>query len=174
MQEPVETLLETRRFSVVRIRGTSPAGRRVEGDCVHHPGAVTIVPIVDTEQVCLIRNYRATVGETLIELPAGTLDPGEGPLETARRELIEETGYRPGQLEKISEFYMSPGILDEWMVLYVASNLSPGEPAREPTEEIENLVVPWDEAMRMVENGTIRDAKSLVGLLAYDRKRRDG
>lgn len=171
MPRTIETLLETRKFSVVRLKETTPGGRQIERECIHHPGAVTILPMVDDEHVCLIRNYRATVGETLIELPAGMLDPGEDPLDTARRELIEETGYRSGRIEKMSEFFLSPGILDERMFLYAAYDLTPGEPAREATEEIENLVVPWAEAMRLVEAGTIRDAKSLVGLLAYDRLR---
>jgi ADP-ribose pyrophosphatase len=112
------------------------------------------------------------VGKTLVELPAGTLEPGEDPAVTAARELIEETGYRAAHLEKLREFYMSPGILNERMHLYLATGLAPGETALEPGEEIETLVVAWDEAVRMAVDGTIEDAKSLVGLLHYDAVRR--
>jgi ADP-ribose pyrophosphatase len=134
---------------------------------------VVILPLVDQDQVCLIRNYRVAVGRELIELPAGTLTPGEEPLAAAQRELCEETGYRGGRWERMQTFFPSPGILDERMVLYRASQLTAGAPAREHGEEIENLVVSWDEALRMVRAGKIEDAKTLAGLLLEDQRRRD-
>ena len=88
--------------------------------------------------------------ETLIELPAGTLEPGEDPAETARRELIEETGYRAESVLLLSEFFMSPGILNERMRLFLATGLTAGDTAREPGENIQNLVVSWEEALAMV------------------------
>ena len=169
--QPDELLLRARRFDVVRHYETLPDGSVHTRESVQHPGAVVILPLVDDAHVCLIRNYRVAVKETLIELPAGTLELGEDPAETARRELIEETGYRAEKIALLSEFFMSPGILNERMRLYLATGLTAGDTAREPGENIQNLVVPWDEAMAMVTDGRIRDAKTLVGLLLYDRMR---
>jgi len=152
----------------------SPAGQLHVRDTVRHPGAVTIVPVFDDGRVCLIRNFRLSVGATLVELPAGTLEPGEPPLVTAHRELEEETGYRAREIEPLAEFWMSPGILDERMYLYVARGLTPGETHLDAGEEIETLVVGWDEALEMIDRGTIQDAKSIAGLLAYDRRLRRG
>ncbi len=169
-----ELLLQTRRFSVVRHQQTLPDGSVHTRESVQHPGAVVILPMVDAEHVCLIHNYRIAVNETLIELPAGTLDRDEAPATTARRELIEETGYQAKAITLLHQFYMSPGILNERMWLYLATGLTPGETAREAGEDIQNLVVTVDEAIRMATDGTIHDAKSLVALLLYDRLRRTG
>lgn len=166
-----ELLLQTRRFSVVRRRATSPTGKVHDRDVVLHPGAVVILPLVDANHVCLIRNYRAAVRDTLIELPAGTLEPGEDPRETAGRELIEETGYRAGQMQLLTQFFMSPGILNEQMRLYLATELTPGAAHREAGEEIENLVLPWEDALELARRGTICDGKTLAALLWYDRFR---
>jgi len=167
-----ELLLECRRFRVLRRRLTSPAGEEIEREVVVHPGAVAIIPMVDAEHVCLIRNFRIAVGKTLIEVPAGTLEPNEPPIETARRELIEETGYTAGKMEPVTKFYMSPGIQNELMHCFVATDLTPGAAHREAGEEIQNLVVAWDEAMAMLERGEIEDSKSIAALLVYDRLRR--
>ena len=172
MKSPVEILLKTSRFSVVRKMIRLPDGAVVNRDTVQHPGAVTMLPLLDDDRVCLIRNHRVAVDETLIELPAGTLEPNEDPADTARRELAEETGYRCGSLRRIHEFFMSPGILSERMVLFLASDLSPGAAALEPGEEIEVLPTRWSEAMTMAEDGRIHDAKTLIGLFYYDRLRR--
>jgi ADP-ribose pyrophosphatase len=165
----VETLFEGRVFSVVRWRGKTPRGVEAVREFVQHPGAVVLVPVVDNEHVCLIRNFRGAVGQVLIELPAGTLEPDEPPLKTAARELREETGYVAERLQELATFYMSPGILNERMHLVLATGLTPGDPDREDNEEIENLIVSWAEALQMALDGRIHDAKSLVGLLMYDR-----
>jgi ADP-ribose pyrophosphatase len=170
MSSDEELLLETSRFRVVRITQATHRGPRPR-EVVRHGGAVTILPILPEGKVCLIRNFRPSVGRTLIELPAGTLEPGEPPADTARRELIEETGYRAGKLEPLCEFFLSPGILDERMHLFLATDLEPGDPQREPGEEIENLLLPWDEAIALVDARQIEDAKTIVGLLMYDRLR---
>ncbi|MCC7085566.1 MAG: NUDIX hydrolase [Pirellulales bacterium] len=171
MSDQPELLLQARRFHVVRISRQLADGTTCTHDVVMHPGAVVILPMIDADHVCLIRNYRMAVGETLLELPAGTLEPDEDPAATARRELIEETGHRADRIEKLCEFYMSPGVLNEKMYLFVATGLHAGKTALEVGEEIEAVVVSWDEAMRLVVAGEIRDAKSLVGLLLYDRLR---
>ena len=126
--------------------------------------------LVDDERICLIRSRRLTVGETLIEVPAGTREPDEPPLRTAHRELAEETGYRAANLNELVSFYPSPGISNERMWIYVADGLTAGEPKREPNEEIENLVLTWGEALALVERGEIRDGKTLVALLSCHRK----
>ena len=165
-------LLETRRFRVERVRHRHGDGTQRQREVVRHPGAVTILPLVDAGHVCLIRNHRVAVGQTLIELPAGTRDrPGEPSIETARRELLEETGYRAGQLKPLHAFYLSPGILDERMALFLATELVAGPAEREPGEEIENLITPWETALEMVVDGRIQDAKTIAGLLLYDHIR---
>jgi ADP-ribose pyrophosphatase len=136
-----------------------------------HPGAVVILPIIDADRICLIRNYRMAVDEELIELPAGTIDRGEDPVETARRELLEETGFIAGSIEKIHEFWVSPGILREKMHLFVARYLTAGQQRTEQGEEIQSLVVTWNRALSMIDACEIRDAKSIVGLLLYERLR---
>lgn len=134
-------------------------------DVIRHPGSVVIVPLLPNERVCLIRNFRATVARSLVELPAGTLDPGEPPLVAAFRELEEETGFRASSMVPVTSFLAAPGILDERMHLFLASGLTANPPQRELYECIENLIVPWDEALCMVQDGAIEDGKTILGLL---------
>jgi ADP-ribose pyrophosphatase len=164
-----ELLLTTSKFRVVRETITSDGGKTKTREIIRHPGACVIVPLLDDGRVCLIRNWRIAAGQTLIELPAGTLEPPEPPHVTAERELIEETGYRARKIEFLHAFFLSPGILDEKMHLYVATGLTAGATAREEGEEIENLLVPWDEAIAMIFHGEIQDAKTIVGLLWVER-----
>jgi ADP-ribose diphosphatase len=174
MDAKSEVLLNASKFRVVRETVATPEGKRKTREIVRHPGACVILPLLDDGRVCLIRNWRVAVNQTLIELPAGTLEPPEPPEETAKRELIEETGYRAKKIELLHAFYLSPGILDEKMHLYLATGLSAGETAREEGEEIENFVVAWDEAIAMIFRREIQDAKTIVGLLWVDRTRREG
>src|SRR5947199_2547907 len=173
MEQKPELLLTTSKFRVVRETIKTPAGKTKTREIVRHPGACVIVPLLDDGRVCLIRNWRVAVNQTLIELPAGTLEPPEPPQKTAERELIEETGYRAKKIEFLHAFFLSPGILDEKMHLYVATGLTEGQTAREEGEEIENWLVPWDEAIAMIFRGEIKDAKTIVGLLWDDRLRRE-
>lgn len=172
MRDDREILLQARRFTVVRHTHRTAGGETVIHETVQHPGAVAILPVLADGRVCLIRNYRVAVDRTLIELPAGTLEPGEAPAVTAERELAEETGYRAAKIEQLCQFYMSPGILNERMTLFLATDLIEGAAHRESGEEIENLLVSWDDAMGMARDGEIQDAKSLVGLLYFDAFRR--
>jgi ADP-ribose pyrophosphatase len=165
-----EVLLTARRFQVVRHTQTDKLGRTHRRETVQHPGSVVILPLLDGDRVCLIRNYRVAVGETLVELPAGTLE-GHSPLETAHRELQEETGYRAARMEPLCQFYMSPGILNEQMHLFVASDLMPGETALEAGEEIETLELEWVKALEMVHSGAIEDGKTMLALLLYAARR---
>ncbi len=170
MPSEIRTLCETRRFSVVELDCTRNDGKPATCQFVTHPGSVAILPLVEDDRICLIRSRRLTVGETLIEVPAGTREPDEPPQKTAHRELAEETGYRAADVEELISFYPSPGISNERMWVYVARGLTAGEPKREPNEEIENLVLTWDQALALVERGEIRDGKTLVALLSYRRK----
>ena len=152
---------------------TSPGldGNLIQRDVVIHPGAVAILPLVDENHVCLLRNRRPVVGETLLEIPAGTLEPGESPDLAGPRELAEETGYQAARWEKLAEFYPSPGVLSERTHLYLARDLTPGPMNLEQDEDLEPCVIPWAEEEQMALNGTLRDAKTLVAILLWSRLR---
>ena len=158
-----EILLDTSRFQVVRIVQQTDRGARTR-EVVRHPGSVTIIPILPDRRICLIRNFRVAIGKPLLELPAGTREPDEPAEVTAERELIEETGYRPGKLTRLPGFYVSPGIADERMELFLATELTAGPPAREIGEEIENELLDWATIERYVREGVIEDAKTITGL----------
>jgi ADP-ribose pyrophosphatase len=163
-------LLENRRFKVVEKTVTRPDGQVASVQFVRHGGSVAILPVLDDGRLCLIRSRRLTVDETLIEVPAGTREPNELPLETARRELAEETGYRAETFDELVSYYPSPGVMSERMWIYIARGLKEGPPAREANEEIENLLVSWDEALAMVDRGEIHDGKTLIAILMYQRR----
>jgi ADP-ribose pyrophosphatase len=158
-------LFDGRLFQVRRQRVKMRGGGQHTLECVVHRGSVTIVPLLEGQRVCMIRSHRPAVGETLYELPAGTLEAGEDPDAAARRELEEETGYRGGRWSKLLQFFTSPGFLTERMHLYLAEDLTPGPARPEADEDIAVEVLAWDEAMAMVADGRIIDGKTLVGLL---------
>jgi ADP-ribose pyrophosphatase len=142
-------------------------GRLVQRDFFKYPGAAVILPVLDDGSIVLIRNYRFAVDEHLYELPAGMLEPGEDPEACAARELAEETGYTAGRLEKLTEFYSGPGTTDEKMRVYLATELTPGLQALEGYETIAVETHSDDEVRRMINNGTIHDAKTIAALGVY-------
>jgi ADP-ribose pyrophosphatase len=146
-------------------------GTTAEREVVLHRGAVALVPMVDKQHVCLVRNHRYAIDQTLLEVPAGTIDPGETPEQTAERELLEETGYHAGRIHRIREWYVSPGVMTERMYLYLCEELRPGPVRHQLDEQLQVIIVPWDEALAMVEDGRIEDAKSLLALTICDRLR---
>jgi ADP-ribose pyrophosphatase len=170
---PREIVFRAKKFQVALDTTPLPDGRTVPRHIVVHPGAVAILPIADAKHVCLLRNFRPAADEALWEIPAGTLEPGEPPDEAARRELAEETGYQAARWRRLREFYPSPGILSERMYLYLAEDLTPGPQHLEAGEYIEPQLVPWRQALAWALDGTIRDAKTLVALLTWERLRTD-
>jgi ADP-ribose pyrophosphatase len=162
-----DTLLATPRFDVER-RTYVCAGRDpVVREIVVHPGAVVVLPILGGERIVMIRQLRHAVDAELWELPAGTREPGESPLVTARRELIEETGYRAGAIEPFAEFYTSPGVMTERMHAFIATDLSEVGQRLEGHETIEVEVVRVADARDMVRRGEIHDGKTLAVLGMY-------
>lgn len=164
-------LLATPRFRVVERLASAADGGTVPRQVVLHPGAVVLIPLVDERSVCLIRNERIAIGKSLVELPAGTLEPPEPPATTAIRELKEETGFTAARWRQLPGFFMSPGILNERMHVFVAEGMTAGDPAREAGENIDNLIVPWEEALAMIDRGEIEDAKTIAALLMWERVR---
>jgi ADP-ribose pyrophosphatase len=134
-----------------------------------HPGAVVVLPFLDDKTILLIRTKRYAVGQILIELPAGTLEKGEPPINCAGRELLEETGYLARRIKPIGSFFTSPGILSEKMHAFAAYDLLKQHPALEEGEEIEVHSVLFDQAIAMIKTGEIADGKSIVTLMMYER-----
>jgi ADP-ribose pyrophosphatase len=143
-------------------------GTIAEREVVVHRGAVALVPMVDARHVCLVRNHRHAIGQTLLEVPAGTIDEGETPEQTAARELAEETGYRAASLRRVRDWFVSPGVMTERMVLFFCEGLAPGPTRLQLDERLETVIVPWNEALAMARDGRICDAKSILALLICD------
>jgi ADP-ribose pyrophosphatase len=167
----VQTAHRGRLLALQVVSWTDAQGRTVRREVVRHPGAVLIVPELDGDRLVLLRNHRVAVGETLWELPAGTLEPGEPPGAAAARELEEETGYRAARIVPMGEFFTSPGFCDELMRVFLAQDLAWVGERHEPHEEIEARAVPFAEALAMVDDGRIRDGKSIAAILMRARSR---
>ena len=149
------------RVDEVRLAGGGSAVREV----VDHRPAVVIVPIDDLGRVLMVRQYRYAVSETLLEAPAGIIEDGEEPSETAQRELQEEVGRIAGDLRKLGEFWATPGFCNELMHAYVARDLRHSDLPADEDEDITVVPVPMTEALDMVRTGQIRDAKTIAALL---------
>jgi ADP-ribose pyrophosphatase len=134
-------------------------------EVVHHNGSAVIVPIFDDGTVALVKQYRHPAVRYLLEVPAGTLAKGERPDAGAARELKEELGLVAARLEKLSEFFVSPGFCEEKMWVYLATELSEGEQALEDDEILEVVRLPIVEALEMITSGEIQDAKTIIGLM---------
>jgi ADP-ribose pyrophosphatase len=133
---------------------------------------VAVVPLIDGD-VVLISQHRVAIGQDMLEIPAGKCDePGEAPETTARRECEEEVGFRPGKLTLLTSFYTTPGFTDELIWLYLAEELTPvpSRPVGIEEEQAEVVRIPIEEALRRVREGHIRDAKTVIGLLALEKE----
>ncbi|KXZ39658.1 ADP-ribose pyrophosphatase [Alkalithermobacter thermoalcaliphilus JW-YL-7 = DSM 7308] len=134
-------------------------------EIVEHPGAVAVLAITKENEIIMVKQYRKTVEETLWEVPAGKLEIGEDPKKCAMRELKEETGYSCKKIELINTFYTSPGFSDEKMYLYLAKDLVEGDPNPDEDEYVEIHKVKVEDALDMLQNGTIKDAKTIIAIL---------
>jgi ADP-ribose pyrophosphatase len=151
-----------------------PGGVRAVREVVRHRGSVACLPVHADGRVVLVRQYRYTVQAAVWELPAGRLDPGETPEQGARRELEEEVGLRAGRLEKLAEFWTTPGFCDEGMHVYRATELLDVPARPEPDERIEVLTTSLAEARGMIARGEVREGKTLVALLFEAERRARG
>ncbi len=145
-----------------------PNGRRAKLEIVRHPGGAAVVALDGQGRVCLLRQYRHAVGGWLWELPAGKIDAGEGPDATARRELQEEAGVRARHWTPLGRVISSPGVFTEIVYLYLARNLEPVSVGCEDHEVFEVHWLPFGEALQWARDGTLLDAKSVIGLLRAD------
>lgn len=141
-----------------------PSGRVLSRQIIEHPGAVVIIPEIKKGKYLLIKQFRFAAREWLWEWPAGGLEPNESLAKAASRELMEETGYYPKRLKKLIVFYPTPGISSERMYLYLAQGLVPRKAQGDEDEEIEVAEFSLKEIKRMVRQGKIQDAKTLLGI----------
>ena len=134
-------------------------------DVVHHPGSAVIVPVFDDGTIALVRQYRHPAVRYLLEAPAGTLRRGEAPEEGAKRELEEELGVVSGRLEKLSEFFVSPGFCEEKMWVYLATELTDTMQQLDDDEILAVVRIPFSQALSMITTGEIEDAKTIIGVM---------
>lgn len=161
------TIYDGRAFKVQVDTVQKPNGKTTTRDIVEHGNCVCIVALDDDGQVLLVRQYRHAVGKTLLEIPAGGIDPGESPADCVRRELQEETGYVPINIEELGGFYAAPGYSSEYLHLFLATGLTPSRLEAEDTDEIEVVRKPLSRIPDLIASGEIQDAKSIAGLLRF-------
>ncbi|MEM2884710.1 MAG: NUDIX hydrolase [Thermoproteota archaeon] len=146
--------------------------KNVEREVVEHPGAAAVIPLLGHDRLLLVRQYREAVGEILLEVPAGTIRPGEGAADCAARELSEETGYSCGNMRKAFSCYLAPGYSNELLHVFLAEKLAAGKPSPERDENLRSVPVASSTAKRMIEQGKIRDAKTIAAILWFLATRR--
>jgi ADP-ribose pyrophosphatase len=157
------------------LKGGTPLfkGKRIDlyvvnqRECVIHPGAVVILPLLSSSEVIMIRNERFVLNECLWELPAGTLESNEEPFATAARELIEETGYQAKEITPLFDFYTTPGFCNEKIYAFLATDLTFVGQALEETEKITTEILSWEKVLEMIQEGVIHDGKTIATLLYY-------
>ncbi len=172
---PPRVLRSERPFSgrLLKVRVDTVESARGEStrEVVEHPGAVLLVAVDEHDCVFLVRQYRHPVGRVLLELPAGTIDEGESPEACAERELREETGFRPRSLQRMGGFFLSPGYSNEYIHLFLATDLEEAPLDTGDEDDLRALGVSWTEALRLVDSGEIQDAKSIAALLLVALRR---
>jgi 8-oxo-dGTP pyrophosphatase MutT (NUDIX family) len=160
-----ETLHEGRVFRVVRENVTLPNGVSIDLDIVRHPGASAVVPLLDGETIVLLKQYRHAIRDFIWEIPAGTLAQNECPLDCAKRELTEETGFAAGSWRKLGEVTPVPGYSDERIHIFLAKDLTRAEQKLDSDEILHVQKIKFADAVNMIHQGTIRDSKTICGLL---------
>ena len=151
-------------LEVDRVR--MPSGAEAVREVVRHRGAVVVLPLHEDGRIEFVRQYRYPMGEVLLELPAGKLDPGEEPITCASRELAEETGWQPVEIRELGSFFTTPGFTDEVIHAFIATPLEEApEVAQDPDEAIDNVVMTVEEALKACAPGAIRDSKTIATIL---------
>jgi ADP-ribose pyrophosphatase len=166
-------------FSVFTDKVVEPSGNTNVRDVIRHNGSVVVLAVDESKNpkdpdIIFERQYRHAAGQFLIELPAGRVEPGEATLAAAKREMIEETGYRAKRWTLLTKYFASPGFLGEWMQIYLARDIREGVSRPEADENIEVFRLPLSEALALVATNKIHDGKTLIGLMLYDAGRRAG
>lgn len=144
-----------------------PNGKRTTREIVEHADCVAVVALDEQKNVVMVRQFREAVAKTLLEIPAGGIDAGENPVDAVQRELQEEIGFLPQNIERIGGFYSTPGYCTEYLYLYLATDLKPSQLNAEDTEDIEVVRVPLSQIPKLIASGEICDSKSIAGLLGY-------
>ncbi len=144
-----------------------PDGEVVTRDIVEHGPVVAVVAIDADDNLLMVRQHRTPIGKTLLEIPAGGIDPGEDPEAAVVREMQEETGYRPGRLVRLGGIYSAPGFTDEYLHICLATDLEPSQLYAEDTDEIELVRVPLKDIPSLLTSGAIEDSKTLASLMLY-------
>jgi ADP-ribose pyrophosphatase len=162
-------ITKNRIFTVTQDHAIDPGGFQIERAIVQHRGSAVVMPVDDKKHILLVKQYRLAARKYLWELPAGTVDPGETVFQAARRELAEETGLRARKMQKLAEFYPSPGFLTEKMTIYLATDLTKGEATPMEDERIETQWFKAKEIDKMIRDGKILDAKTNIGFLRWKR-----
>ena len=164
-------------FDVYTDTVVEPSGITNTRDVIRHNGSVVILAIDESKNpsdpdVILERQYRHAAGQFLLELPAGRIEPKEAPLAAAKREMIEETGFRAKRWKLLTKYFASPGFLGEWMQIYIAQDIRQGEAHPEADEQIEIIRLPLSQALALIAQNKIHDGKTLIALFLYDASRR--
>jgi ADP-ribose pyrophosphatase len=160
-------------FSVSEEHAVDPDGFEIRRAIVHHRGSAVMMAVDDRNRILLVHQYRLPAQRKLWELPAGRLDPGETPLQAAKRELVEETGYRAKNWKKLVLFYPSPGYVAETMTIYLATNLTEGQATPMGDERIEARWFTPKEIEVAMDGGKIVDAKTMLGYFHWKRSARN-
>lgn len=148
-----------------------PNGEKSTREIVKHPGAVAIIPFTADGRLVVVRQFRKPLEKEIFEIPAGKLEQGEDPLETARRELREETGYQGEHFKLVTSFYTSPGFADELIYIYEATQLKPGHAEQDEDEFVEPHLITLEEGLSLLANQKIHDAKTAFAIIYWQNKR---
>ena len=157
-------------FSVTEDHASDGKGYEIRRSIVRHAGSAVMMAVDAKKRILLVRQYRLPAGQAMWELPAGRLDPGEKPLQAAKRELIEETGCRARTWKRLASFYPSPGFLQEKMTIFLATGITQGEATPMEDEKIECRWFSPAEIDRMLRSGKIIDGKTMIGYLTWKRR----